>query len=787
MRYLKLYLLSALALFFLACSDDDDGTEFKFDREIYEYSIIEGCGPGAPEDSICYKIRYHYPIRTEDYSGLCVWLDDAVIDDTSKSVSNKQIEKAHDNIDNSFFRKYQKKSSEYDTLDLTESIAKFVKMGYDSLQVVMFCEYSDGGDPGSVQRVFLPFKDVLPPTDVEPLSDSLWATGAWFEWYRPTDRTKVLSPNDVSGKILGYNVVIYSNDPDEDVGKLEVTIQSPAGVDNKGTRLYKRNAYIHKRNDSVLVDAIKVNEKNKNYLRLVVYDGEGYNSEDISKNHFRLIVDGLRTQSGEDDPGYRIAISSWDMVGNASGSEINSSVDFWRQFNTTDSIAPLMARKIFTAEDSLFPGYTKLDSNNRVGILWSRSVDPLKFDHGIEVDSVLVFPRGCNENTCYKNVSNYEIEYYDKLDKSWHKYSSNKEKNYTDRYSMDEKGRFSMDYSGTGRFVSDTIQYVAPGDTLILRIRSIDNSEYKSAALVDTIFVSPGELADKLKCPKGFIAVSTSDTTSLCMEKFEHRGADGKFMTNVLHSEAAAACEAMSASGFEISLCRERDWELVCLSGGSLQYGVVEESDSKASDYLFKVCNVSTNDSTIAADIRKRDPHCMNPMGVRDLPGQYQEWVMGRSEDTAAVLKGASYMVYEGLDRESIAYCTNRAFPYYTRPGYTQDTVYLYREGTLVDTVYAADTTRNLHKKITPKDFKDTIQFYDVVDKNGKVISKDFSLYSEYKKGGKAWLDSLGNGLTYKPTKKEAVFLTGEKSYYRQAASFYKSPTIGFRCCAYKK
>ena len=82
MRYLKLYLLSALALFFLACSDDDDGTEFKFDREIYEYSIIEGCGPGAPEDSICYKIRYHYPIRTEDYSGLCVWLDDAVIDDT---------------------------------------------------------------------------------------------------------------------------------------------------------------------------------------------------------------------------------------------------------------------------------------------------------------------------------------------------------------------------------------------------------------------------------------------------------------------------------------------------------------------------------------------------------------------------------------------------------------------------------------------------------------------------------------------------------------------------------
>ena len=211
------------------------------------------------------------------------------------------------------------------------------------------------------------------------------------------------------------------------------------------------------------------------------------------------------------------------------------------------------------------------------------------------------------------------------------------------------------------------------------------------------------------------------------------------------------------------------------------------EEDDKSSDYLFRYCNVSTGNAAIAEDIAKRDPQCMNPMGVRDLPGQFQEWVMGRSEDSVAVVKGSSYMIYEGLDRESIAYCTNRAFPYYTRPGYTQDTVYLYREGTKVDTVYAADTTRTLYQKLTTKDFKDTLQFYDVIDANGKVIGKDFSLYSEYKKGGDAWLDSLANGLTYKPTTKEAVFLTGEKLYYRAAASFYKSSTIGFRCCAYKK
>jgi hypothetical protein len=144
-------------------------------------------------------------------------------------------------------------------------------------------------------------------------------------------------------------------------------------------------------------------------------------------------------------------------------------------------------------------------------------------------------------------------------------------------------------------------------------------------------------------------------------------------------------------------------------------------------------------------------------------------------------------MVFSGLDRLSIAYCTNRAFPFYSRPGFTEDTVYLYREGTKIDTVYAADTLRTLYKKMSPKDFSDTLQFYDVVDANGKVIGKDYSLYSEYKKGGKSWLDSLANGLTYKPSKKKVVFLTGERVHYREAASFYKSPAVGFRCCAYKK
>lgn len=788
MRFLKLYLISALATFLFACSDDDDGTDYTFYREISEYSVLKECSPGVPEGTACFKIRYRYPISTDNYSGLCVWLDTTVVDSTTLTVNSKQIKKAHEGVENSFFKEYKNSGDYFDTLDLTDKITEFVKKGYDILQVAMVCEYDDGGDPGSVQRVFLRFKDTEPPAIVEPLKDSVWATGAMFEWYRPTDRTDFHTPGFVSGAIYGYNIQLWSEDPDEDIRNLDITVITPDGADRKGNSYYKRHARIRSSNRVVRVDTVAHGNKDKNYLHLVVMDGKGYDSLSINKNLFRLFVEGLRTQTPSKKFKYTIAISSWDMVGNRSGSEADSKtpVDAYQTVYTTDSIAPLMPKKIFTKEDTLFPGYTKLDSNNRVVIYWNRSVDPFKFNHGIKVDSVLRIPSGCNEGSCYEVVSNYIIEYYNKLEKTWNRYSyMGGDDRYGIRYSRDDDGSFKNKVDGT--FVTDTIRWVAPGDTLILRIRAVDSSKYYSVALVDTIFVSPGAIAAELECPDGFVAVSTKESKKFCMERLEHRDRAGKFVTNVLHSEALAACEAITAEGFEVSLCQERDWELVCLSDGALSYGVIEEDGSKASSYLFGVCNVSTGDSSIAADIVKRDRNCMNPMGVRDLPGQYQEWVRGRSDDTVAVLKGASYKKFDGLDRESIAYCTNRSFPYYTRPGYTQDTVYLYREGTKVDTVYAADTSRTLYEMLTKKDFKDTLQFFDVVDANGKVVGSDYSLYSEYKKGGKSWLDSLANGLTYKPSKKEVVFLTGEKIYYREVSSFYKSPTIGFRCCAYKK
>lgn len=776
MRLLFSTFFAFAALFFalVACSDEEEGTEFLFDREIMEMSVLRSCADEG-DSSACYRIRYHYPIEREHYSGLVVWLDTFVVDDTSKAVSSKQIDKATQ------FIEYPKgTSSYYDTLDLTDLVQEYIGK-YDSLQVALFCKYSDDKDPGSVQRVFLHFGDDLPPSRVT-IFDSVWTNGALFEWFRPTDQVDFYKPAELSGEIVGYNVVIYSADKNEDLRNLKVILTTADGVDSTGSKFYRRHSRIRANADSVWFDSVSHTDKDKNYLRLSIIDGKGFDADVDSLNRFRMVIRGLQSKSE-----YTIGLSAWDAAGNSSGTEGLSTVETNQLFITTDSVAPVMPTRIFILEDSLFPGKARLDSNNRLRIFWSMSVDPYEVKHPIKSDSIVLIPDTCLFTLCYDTVQTYIIERYSALDKNWKIYDDTTlaAGRFSKRYALDGD---TMVASATGIFVTDTIRWVSPGDTIVFRIRSKDKSGYYSAALVDTVYVSPGALASELECPEGFVPVSVSDSSKFCMEKFEHRNDSGEFVVNVRHSEAVAACEAVSASGFKVSLCNERDWELVCLSGGSLSYGVLNELSVDASSFLFGYCNVGTNDSISAADISKRNPRCVNPDGIRDLPGQYQEWVIGKSEDTSAVVKGSSFKIYNGLDRESLAYCTNRSFPYFTRPAYSTDTIFLYREGTKVDTVFQADTSRTPYEKkpyLTMKDFKDTLQFFDVQDSNGNSIGTDYALYSEYRKGGDAWLDTLANGLKYVPSEIKVVFLTGEKVPFRLAASFYKSTTIGFRCCAY--
>lgn len=770
----KFFFAAMMASLFVACSDDDDDSEYLFEREVTEITVLRECLSDANKGDSCYQICYHYPMSKDEFTGVYLWLGDEVVDDSAQDVSDKQIEQA-----DGFYAYPAKSSALYDTIDLTSQVKEYIKThnlnSHDRLHVALFCDYSDNDDVGAVQHAYVYFGDSIPPSDVKVFVESKWTTGARFEWLRPTDQTDYYKPMEISGAILGYNVVIHSDRKDEDLHKLKVKVETNGMVDSLGETLYKRHARIRSKSDSVWVGDIS--QSDKNFLRFVILDGSGYDFTADSLNKFVLSIDGLKSKSE-----YSIGVIAWDSSGNSSRKESESTVDDDEKFFTTDSIAPLIANKIFTIGDTLFPGHARLDSNNRLRIFWDRAVDLFDNEPYVSVDSLITLPSSCKFNFCYDTIAKYSIERYDSDAKSWISYRGvNDSARYNNKYYV-RKGN-DMVVSTLGTLVTDTIRGVSPGDTVILRIRAIDKSGYYSEALVDTIFVSLGELAVDLTCPDGFVAVASSDTTKFCMERLEHRNADGEFVTNVLHSEAIDACESISAEGFKVGLCNERDWELVCLSGGNLSYGVVEDDDDIGSFISF--CNIASNDSSRAANIEMRNSRCVNTMGVRDMPGQYQEWTLGRSLDTLAVLKGSSYKIFEGLDFESIAMCTNRFFPYYTRLAYTTDTVYLYREGTKVDTVYGLDTTRTLYKMLTKKDFRDSLQFFEVQDTNGSKLGMDYALYSEYRKGGKEWLEKISNGLVYKPDHIEVVFLTGETVAYREVSSFYKSPSIGFRCCAY--
>ena len=241
----------------------------------------------------------------------------------------------------------------------------------------------------------------------------------------------------------------------------------------------------------------------------------------------------------------------------------------------------------------------------------------------------------------------------------------------------------------------------------------------------------------------------------------------------------------ISASGFSVSLCKSADWKAACTAQGKTSYGVIEESDFSASEYLYKNCEVGSDDSTNALDISKRNKLCVSPDGVRNFAGGFQEWVLGSSDTMLYVLRGSSYIYYSGESRESLSKCTTYFIPHRTRAGYTQDTVYLYREGSKVDTSYTQDTTRTLYRMLTKKDFTDSVQFFKVSNADGDSLGEDYAPLSEYKNGGESWLKELAGNLIYEPIRTEAVFFTGETVAYKGAAAFYTDASISFRCCAY--
>jgi uncharacterized protein YccT (UPF0319 family) len=82
--------------------------------------------------------------------------------------------------------------------------------------------------------------------------------------------------------------------------------------------------------DSIWVDETSQSDNVKNYMRIAVLDGKGFDFDLVDANRFRLIIEGLQPESR-----YTIGITAYDSSGNDSGNDGSETVENNQLFITT--------------------------------------------------------------------------------------------------------------------------------------------------------------------------------------------------------------------------------------------------------------------------------------------------------------------------------------------------------------------------------------------------------------------------------------------------------------------
>lgn len=769
-----LWIVLSLLLFF-ACDSNKSGKEYSFERSIQEPIIEKRCMEGTP-DSVteCYLLKWRIPVESEDLVRVHIWVDTSVIDSADETVSDKAKEA-------SIKKEFTNGESVYDSLDLTAALADY-KDRDDTVQIALWAEYKGGGSEGRIVRTFVLLGDDIAPARVQIANESNHNT-IKVQWRRPIDQTDFYRPDSIDGPIYGYNVVFKSeSDLDLSTAGLKLTL---GGKDiSSSIQFQKQWSQI---SDSIAL--LPATDK-KPERHFAVRDGKGF--QDSDDDLYELTVTGLTAESQ-----YSIYVVTLDVATNESVSET-------KNIRTTDSVPPLQAKQFWVRKDSLDQDRVALDSN-RVFLYWVKPVDPFKDSSNIVMTAdSLKFPAGCKMGECYRYVQTYFVE--TNIHGKWEPIRKILLTSTGEEYPTWALADGVMKKNPVGKYVGDTLKWVSPGDTVMVRMRVQDSSGAYSEWLTDTLLISRG-VNTKVNCPAGFKAVNrrTGADTSLpkvvCVEQFEHQDSVGNFITDVLYQDSRAACQALSATapGFQFDLCTEDDWLSACLSRNS-SYGTIQEYPFEPQEFLYSECNQGTGVSSVAASLNLRSVKCTSPDGIRDLPGQYQEWARGLRRtfdtlspgkvdtliDTIGILKGSSYVNFETTDPTVLARCGAVATPTRMRPRYTRDSVYLYQNGVSMDTLENRDTTRKLYSALPPSSFRDEIRLYEVLHpKTGAVLGEDYVSQKEFdRRGGEAYLESISSGLGYRFLGKDTVLLLPGFVSSPDVRNFYREPSVGFRCCA---
>jgi hypothetical protein len=772
------FILFVVSLLLLSCGERSKGESFSFLRAIQELQIHKEC-PDNPQKKECFVLWWATPMDPEGLQRYHIWVDTAWVGAQTSTPSAEALQ-------NSIQVEFTNSSALQDSLDITEYLIDLVDR--DEVVVSIWPEYS-GGDKTDIRHIPVFMQDDIIP-GVISLDFFMTDSSLTLQWLRPTDVTDFYS-DEFSGIIWGYNVLIRASDAgsSDNLERAKVLVTPPLHSDSAVVNRNARFTVLADRSITTQQVSAKASE-----LEFTIMDSVGYIVSDsaFDYNNWTVTVTGLVPLSS-----YHITLSAFDLAGNkrTTPTELRS---------LTDSIQPVLPTVLYYTTDTAFADslqYAQLDSN-RLTYYWHRALDALKNPANITQGDTLTVAANCALNTCYQYVKEYHlIRKQDSLIQV---------KKILDPLSQKvglfEKSDSGMVLSEAGRFLSDTLLYVVPGEELQIGVVAIDASGFASDTLWQAISVAPVAF-DGIACPAGWVAraTETADGQELyCIQDREYHE-DGEFISNVRWEVAQNYCKQLNLDpNLEFDLCTQAQWEGACFAGspGTQQYGVIDRLDVSLEDFLRQDCSVGQGSWELSQQVSSRSPSCVSREGVRDLPGHLQEWTLGERvldilpdstivTDTGGVLKGTSFAKFEGASLLELAECGATALGFRMRPDYTDSVAYLYRNGNSLDTLFAVDTLRtDLYKKLLPDDFKDTILVFTVYetgeDNQKVVVGTDYLDQREIRQRGPEYLQLISNGYIYEPADTVRALIRGTTRSQKSLAVF-KDVAVGFRCCAVPK
>ncbi len=726
-------LAAALLLLLVSCSDGDDGEEFDFERQPQGFRAETD----GPDDSLFLVLAWEPPANVEGLVAYHLW---AVLAEETGEIAgfvSRQTGFRDDAQERNLPAGVRHWSVPADSADgsvvrwtIPPDVAETVSsLSLGAVRWLLWAEYSGSKTPGSRVSTRVYYRDVFPP---EPVSAEAtpFADSVLVEWDRPFDLADNLEPNR-PGRIFGYRVRFSVLTGDFVAKKPRFAVSRGFGDDalllNKSLDPLGGVELTKER----IVDAPPTDEE----YSFVLLDGKTWSGTSPDSNRLGFVARNLKPNQD-----YLVRIVPYDSLGVLRDLEDNMAEVRDLRFSTTDASEPAFA-----------PAF-RLVATDAVGA-WILSWKPASdAESGIESYLFVRIDADTAEGRA-------------------------------DTLKWSAKADTLEPVSGR---LAQLLKNLVPGVEVSVSVAARDSSGHLSRP-ADTTFSLPPQTS--LACPAGTVGVQGADSLpDFCMDRFEHRE-DGKFVVQVRWSEARAACQGLSDGEWTFDLCSEAQWTRACTEGTGRNWGVLETDEELLPRLLVRECGVGTGDPDASADVSLRSLSCATGAGARDLPGHYQEWVVGPAADSMRI-KGGSWMRPNGADQTtalSLASCGARASGIWSRPKFVlrdgHDTLFVFYGDSTRFSVPANDTA--MRRRVSDTlvwNPADSVQAYAVYadSSSSELLGRDTLVHYPTREG---WAEANANGLDYrKEGSPVPAFVYGTRQV--SPGDLYQHRSVGFRCCA---